>query len=160
MGLSIWALWALVNIHMESFHVFFTGWGWGKCRAGGIFTVPCGCGSMSHSLVFLRFCSPQVLWGQGIFHGVVVTWIIREFIKSKVLWRESPTCSVPAYSSMETDAVTGENCPCSSFSCPEGINLFCCPVFGLVGVAPSLVLGLAVPGGHVDASMSSRRFDI
>ena len=61
---------------------------------------------------------------------------------------------------MKTDAVTGENCPCSSFSCPEGINLLCCPVSGLVGGAPSLVLGLAVPGGHVDASMSSRRLDI
>ena len=69
-------------------------------------------------------------------------------------------CYVPACSSMETDAATGENCPYSSFICPEGINLFCCPVSGLVGVAPSLVLGLAVSGGHVDASMSSRGLDI
>ena len=159
-GLSIWAAWALVHIHMESFHVFFAGGGWGKCRAGGILTGPCGCGPMSHSLVFLRFCSPQVLWGQGVFYGVVVTGIICEFIKSKALWRESSTCSVPPCSSMKTDAATGENCPCSSFSCSEGINLLCCPVSGLVGIAPSLVLGLAVPGGHVDTSMSSCGFDI
>ena len=94
------------------------------------------------------------LWGQGAFHGVVVTWIICEFIKSKILWRESPMCSVSSCSSVKTNVVTGENCPCSSFSCPEGINLLCCPVSGLVGVASSLVLGLAVPGGQVDASMS------
>ena len=68
--------------------------------------------------------------------------------------------SVSARSSMKTDAMTGENGPGSSFSCSEGINLLCCPVSGLVGVAPCLVLGLAVPGGHVDTSMSSCGFDI
>ena len=69
-------------------------------------------------------------------------------------------CSMPACSSMKTDAATGENCPCSPFSCSEGINLLCCPVSGLVGVAPSLVLGLTVPGGQVDASMSPGELDV
>ena len=61
---------------------------------------------------------------------------------------------------MKTDVTTCEDCPGFSLCCSEGVNLLCCSVSGLVGVAPSLVLGLAVPGGQVYASMSSCRLDI
>ena len=146
---------------MEFFQVlFFTGRWWGKCRAGRVFTGPRGCGPTSHSPVFLHFCSPPVLWGLEVFHGGFVTGITCELIKSRALGRESSACSEPARSSMKTDATTGENCPGSSLSCSEGINLLCCSVSGIVGVAPSLVLGLAVPGGHVYTSMSSCGLDI
>ena len=140
--------------------LFFAGGRWGKHKAGGVFTGPRGCGSTSHSHVFLHLCSPLVLWGQGVYHGGLVTGIICELVKSKALGRESPMCSVPTCSSMKTDATTGENCPGSSLCCSEGIYLLYCSVSGLVGIVPSLVLGLAVPGGQTNTSMSPGRLDV
>ena len=70
---------------------------------------------------------------------------------SIVLQKESPVYPVSACCPLQANTATAKNGPCFSLSSSEGFNLFCSLVSKFICVVPSPVLGLAVPGGEVDA---------